>query len=267
MAHRYPKPTFAFPTHAARVASATTQKQSKMKKITLLGITILSASLGVFASDYAPADAANTEIMACQYKAAMQFDDATSSVNSLAPIIADWCQKESDQFYRIMRSQVNGPIDERAARQAIREKDLQMASRVLLTKRANDRKNAQNTSNERKEDPGQATEWTRVGNDSYANSYMNLKAARKTSSGISVWGRVELKEPLRLPSGHRVSLIVQLVEYDCQNGRYRYLATNSYEDHGGKTPVSLDSSQSDWKYSIPDSANESESKRACTLRL
>jgi hypothetical protein len=83
---------------------------------------------------------ANEEIMVCQYKAAIKFDDGVSDVRTLAPIIADWCQKESDRFYHITRGRINGPVDERVARQAIREKDLQMSSRIILMKRADERK-------------------------------------------------------------------------------------------------------------------------------
>lgn len=83
---------------------------------------------------------ANEDIMVCMYKAAIDLDDGVSDVNSLAPIIADWCKKESDRFYQIMRSRINGPLDERVARQAIREKDLEMAGRIILMKRADERK-------------------------------------------------------------------------------------------------------------------------------
>ena len=83
---------------------------------------------------------ANEDIMVCQYKASIELDDGVSDVNTLAPIIADWCQKESDRFYQITRSRINGPIDEKVARQAIREKDLQMASRIILMKRTDERK-------------------------------------------------------------------------------------------------------------------------------
>lgn len=83
---------------------------------------------------------ANEDIMVCQYKASIELDDGVSDVNTLAPIIADWCQKESDRFYQITQSRINGPIDEKVARQAIREKDLQMASRIILMKRTDERK-------------------------------------------------------------------------------------------------------------------------------
>jgi len=83
---------------------------------------------------------ANEDIMLCMYKAAIDLDDGVSDVSSLSPIIADWCKKESDRFYQIMRNGVNGPIDERVARQAIREKDLEMAGRIILMKRADERK-------------------------------------------------------------------------------------------------------------------------------
>ncbi|BCB07068.1 hypothetical protein HHSLTHF2_09580 [Vreelandella venusta] len=97
------------------------------------------ASSQVFAQDL-QAKKANEDIMVCMYKAAIDLDDGVSGVNSLAPIIADWCKKESDRFYQIMRRGINGPIDERVARQAIREKDLEMASRIILMKRADERK-------------------------------------------------------------------------------------------------------------------------------
>lgn len=83
---------------------------------------------------------ANEDIMVCQYKAAIEFDDGVSDIKTLVPIIADWCKNESDRFYQITRSRINGPIDERVARQAIREKDLQMASRIILMKRTDERK-------------------------------------------------------------------------------------------------------------------------------
>ena len=81
--------------------------------------------------------------MICYYKATLQFDDGHSDVSSLTPIVADWCQKESDRFSRIIRSRIDGPVDEQKVRQFSREKDLQMASRIILLKRANDRKAAQ----------------------------------------------------------------------------------------------------------------------------
>jgi hypothetical protein len=227
-----------------------------MKIIIFLGITILSASWGVVASDFDPADAANREIMACQFKAATQFDDGISGVNALATIVADWCQKESDQFYRIMRSRVNGPIDERAIRQALRDKDLQMASRVILTKRANDRKDAQNS----------ISEWTKVGGDAITIKFMNFKTAQKTNNGISIWSRFELKEAKRLPSGKEFLLLEELTEYDCQNGRYRWLAANFYADVAGKFPLSLDSNQGDWKRVNTDSVSEEDIKFACSRR-
>ena len=83
---------------------------------------------------------ANEDIMVCQYKAAIELDDGIFGVNTLAPIIADWCKAESYRFYQIMRSGTNGPINERVARQAIRKKDLEMASRIILMKRADERK-------------------------------------------------------------------------------------------------------------------------------
>ena len=227
-----------------------------MKIIFLLGIAMLSTSWGVAANDFDPADAANKEIMACQFGAATQFDDGISSVNALAPIVADWCQKESDHFYRIMRSDFKGPIDERAIRQALRDKDLQMASRVILTKRANDRKDAQNS----------ISEWTKVGADATTIKYMNFKTAQKTNSGISIWSRFELKDAKQLPSGKEFLLLEELTEYDCQNERYRWLATNFYADLAGKLPLSIDSNQGDWKRVNTDGIRDEDIKLACSRR-
>ena len=83
---------------------------------------------------------ANKNIMICMYKAAVDLDDGVSGLNSLAPIIADWCKKESHLFFEIIRIGDNGSFDERAVRQANREKDLEMASRIILIKRADERK-------------------------------------------------------------------------------------------------------------------------------
>ena len=92
---------------------------------------ILFASSFTFAQDY-QAKQANEAIMVCQYKAAIDLDDGVSDVRTLSPIIADWCKKESDQFYRIIQRGINGPFDERAARQANREKDLEN-DKVFMT--------------------------------------------------------------------------------------------------------------------------------------
>ena len=104
-----------------------------------------SLIFGVMASNYVFAQdlqvkKANEDVMVCMYKAAIDLGDGVSGVNSLSPIIADWCKKESDRFYQVMRHGINGPIDEMVVRQAIREKDLEMASRIILMKRADERK-------------------------------------------------------------------------------------------------------------------------------
>ncbi|WP_462167602.1 hypothetical protein [Pseudoalteromonas sp. GB43] len=101
--------------------------------------------LAAIVSSYASAEdlqakKANEDIMVCMYKAAIDLDDGVSDVSSLTPIIADWCKKESDRFYQITRSRIDGPIDKRRVQQAIREKDLEMAGRIILIKRARERK-------------------------------------------------------------------------------------------------------------------------------
>ncbi|MOA13446.1 hypothetical protein D3C78_1334990 [compost metagenome] len=108
-------------------------------KILVPSTLMLMISSYVVAEDL-EAKKANEDIMVCQYKAAIDLDDSVSDARTLASIIADWCQEESDRFYLITQSRINGPIDERVARQAIREKDLQMASRIILMKRADERK-------------------------------------------------------------------------------------------------------------------------------
>jgi hypothetical protein len=237
-----------------------------MTKIIVLGLATLVAPWAVWAQNTEHADAANKDIMTCQFKAAVKLDDGVSSVNELAPVIADWCQAESDRFYQILRGQINGPIDERVVRKAAREKDLQMASRVLLTKRANDRKNAQNPANDQQRRQNTAPDWTTVISDSAGASYMDVNGLRKTTNGVSAWVRVELKQPMVLPSGKKFSLILHMSEYDCQGARYRHLSTNTYEDAGGKFPVTQDDSQGEWENIIPGSLGEAESKVACSRR-
>ena len=95
-------------------------------------------------ADDLEAKQANQDIMVCQYKAAVELDDGISDITALAPVIAEWCQKESDRFFQITRSRIDGRIDEKVARRAIREKDLQMASRIILMKRADERKASRN---------------------------------------------------------------------------------------------------------------------------
>ena len=227
---------------------------------------MLTAPWAAWAQISDHARAANTDIMTCQFKAAMELDDGVSSVNALAPVIADWCQAESDRFYRITRGQINGPIDEQAARKAVREMDLRMASRVILTKRANDRKNAQTPASDRKVGQTSAPEWTTVISDAGGASYMNVNDVRKTSNGVSALVRVEFKQPMTLPSGKKYSLILQMSEYDCQGARYRPLSTNTYEDTGGKFPVTGNDSQGEWINITPGSLGEAESKIACLRR-
>ncbi len=234
-----------------------------MTKIILLGLAIFSAPWAQ-GSDHARA--ANTDIMTCQYKAAVELDDGVSSVDALAPVIADWCQAESDRFYWIIRGQINGPIDERATRKATREKDLQMASRIILTKRANDRKNAQNPASDRKAGQYSAPEWTTVISDAAGASYMDVNDVRKTSNGVSALVRVELKKPMMLPSGKKYSLILQVSEYDCQGARRRFLSTDTYEDEAGKLLVFRNDSPGEWENITPSSLGEAESKIACSRR-
>ena len=74
-----------------------------MTKITVLGLAMFAAPWATWAQSSDQARAANTDIMTCQFKAAMELDDGVSSVNTLAPVIADWCQAESDRFFRIIR--------------------------------------------------------------------------------------------------------------------------------------------------------------------
>ena len=111
-----------------------------MKLKFLISMICVSAMPSYGAEENLQAKKANEDIMVCQYKAAIELDDGVSDLNSLAPIIADWCKSESDRFYQILRRSIRGPIDETATRQANREKDLQMAGRVILMKRADERK-------------------------------------------------------------------------------------------------------------------------------
>lgn len=83
---------------------------------------------------------ANQDMMLCQYKVALKLDDGVSDLNTLAPIIADWCKNESDRFDQIIRSRINGPLDEGVARQHMREHELHNARSIILMKRANERK-------------------------------------------------------------------------------------------------------------------------------
>lgn len=99
-------------------------------------ITVLVSSQ-VFAQDL-QAKKANEDIMLCMYKAAINIDDRVSDVKSIAPYIVNICQNESDRFYEILRGRVNGPVDESRARHANREKDLEMAGRILIMKRADE---------------------------------------------------------------------------------------------------------------------------------
>jgi hypothetical protein len=241
-------------------------KGSGMIKIIVLGLTMLAAPWAAWAQRTDQERAADTDIMTCQFKAAMELDDGVSGVNALAPVIADLCQAESDRLYRIMRGRFNGPIDEQAVKTAVREKDLRMASWVILTKRANDRKNAQNPPSDRKVGQTSPPEWATVISDAGGASYMNVNDVRKTSNGVSASVRVEFKQPMTLPSGKKYSLILQMSEYDCQGARYRPLSTSIYEDIGGKSPVTRDDSQGEWINITPGSLGEAESKIACLRR-
>lgn len=110
----------------------------KLATCSILAFGLLVFSCNVKAGDL-EAKQANQDIMAYQYKAVVELGHGVSAISAFTPVISEWCQKESDRFFQI-RSRIDGPIDEKVARRATREKDQQMASRITLMKRADERK-------------------------------------------------------------------------------------------------------------------------------
>lgn len=110
-----------------------------MRRIVMAIMTVAS----VFATGSAAADDvqdANKEIVLCMYKAALRFDDRVSDVSSIAPAVAESCKSESNHLYQVLLREVNGPVDEEKIRNAMRQRDLDMARMAVLQKRADDRK-------------------------------------------------------------------------------------------------------------------------------